>query len=345
MASAGQSAPDPELAQNSAEFVAQMQALKEWSGLTYRELTARADAAGDVLPRSTVANMLSRSTVPREELVAAFVRACGCGPGATETWLRVRKELARRERQSLEVPEYDVGDMEPGPGAEEPPPAQPRRPWLVRAVLPSAVAVLGVAALAVTLATRDSDESKEEGRKQRPSAAKTEKPVTYLPPGPPRPGRLQIRAVHSGLCLAEDGGQNGQLYQQPCAPGTIPRFSLKQVGPGWRIVTFHKTYGEGCTGVMEKSTEIGAPSRTRSAASVARPRPSASSRWARRYVATGCGLCTPASAPGWRTPSPGLAPRYASWPARRTRRASCSRSSVRQVRRSGRPSAARPARA
>ncbi|WP_405805981.1 hypothetical protein OG729_12230 [Streptomyces sp. NBC_00210] len=259
MASAGQSAPDPELAQNSAEFVAQMQALKEWSGLTYRELTARADAAGDVLPRSTVANMLSRSTAPREELVAAFVRACGCGPGATETWLRVRKELTRRERQSLDVPEYGVGDMEPGPGAEEPPPAQPRRPWLVRAALPSAVAALGVVALAVTLATHDLDDSKEEGKKQRPSSAKTEKPMTYLPPGPPRPGRLQIKAVHSGLCLAEDGGQNGQLYQQPCAPGTIPRFSLKQVGPGWRIVTFHEKYGEGCTGVMEKSTEIGAP--------------------------------------------------------------------------------------
>ena len=87
-----------------------MQALKDWSGLTYRELTARADAVGDVLPRSTVANMLSRTTVPREELVAAFVRACGCGPGATETWLRVRKELTRRERQSVEVPEYGVGD-------------------------------------------------------------------------------------------------------------------------------------------------------------------------------------------------------------------------------------------
>ncbi|MGI5403010.1 helix-turn-helix domain-containing protein [Streptomyces sp. CA-135486] len=259
MASAGQSAPDPELAQNSAEFVARMQALKEWSGLTYRELTARADAAGDVLPRSTVANMLSRSTVPREELVAAFVRACGCGPEATETWLRVRKELTRRERQSLEVPEYGVGDIEPDPGADEPPPAQPRRPWLVRAVLPSAVVALGVVALAVTLATRDFDDSKEEREKQRPSAAKTEKQPTFLPPGPPQPGRLQIRAVHSGLCLAEDGGQNGQLYQQPCAPGTTPRFSLKRVEPGWRIVTFHKQYGEGCTGVMEKSTEIGAP--------------------------------------------------------------------------------------
>lgn len=260
MASAGQSAPDPERAQNSAEFVAQMQALKEWSGLTYRELTAWADAAGDVLPRSTVANMLSRSTVPREELVAAFVRACGCGPGATETWLRVRKELTRRERQSLEVPEYGLGDSEPGPGADEPPSAEsPRRPWPARAVLPSAVVALGVVALAVTLATRDSDDSNEQGKKPRPGATKTEKQVTFLPPGPPRSGRLQIRAVHSGLCLAEDGGQNGQLYQQPCASGTTPRFSLKQVGSGWRIVTFHKKYGEGCTGVMEKSTEIGAP--------------------------------------------------------------------------------------
>ncbi|WP_326655405.1 hypothetical protein [Streptomyces sp. NBC_01750] len=92
-----------------------MQELKDWSGLTYRELTARAEAAGDVLPRSTVANMLSRSTVPREELVAAFVRACGCGPGATESWLRVRKELTRRERQAVEVPGFGTGGQ-PAPG-------------------------------------------------------------------------------------------------------------------------------------------------------------------------------------------------------------------------------------
>ncbi|GGT29930.1 hypothetical protein GCM10010271_37410 [Streptomyces kurssanovii] len=70
-------APDPERVRDPAGFVAAMQALKDRSGLTYRELTSRAEAVGDVLPRSTVANMLGRTTLPREELVAAFVRAAG----------------------------------------------------------------------------------------------------------------------------------------------------------------------------------------------------------------------------------------------------------------------------
>lgn len=60
----GRSAPDPREATDAASFIAQLQALKDWSGLTYRELSARASALGDVLPRSTVANMLARSTVP-----------------------------------------------------------------------------------------------------------------------------------------------------------------------------------------------------------------------------------------------------------------------------------------
>lgn len=294
MDSDGPAAPDPEQAQSSAEFVAQMQALKDWSGLTYRELTARADAVGDVLPRSTVANMLSRSTVPREELVVAFVRACGCGPGATETWLRVRKELSRRERQSFEVPEYAAGQPEPEPGSEpgseagpepgpEPgpgteesaPPEPPRRPWLARAVLPTVIVALGVVALAVTLASRDSDESENRQGENRQAEKRqsTEQPGSSQPrpsqsgssqsgpsqSGSLQPGPVRIRAVHSGLCLAEAGGQNGQLYQQPCSPDTTPRFSLKPIEPAWRIVTFHRQFGEGCTGVKDKSLEVGAP--------------------------------------------------------------------------------------
>ncbi|MEU9608769.1 helix-turn-helix transcriptional regulator [Streptomyces sp. NPDC048057] len=108
------SAPDPEDARTAAEFVARLHALKDWSGLTYRELAQRASAVGDVLPRSTVANMLSRSTLPREELVVSFVRACGCGPDGIDSWMRVRKELARRERQSTEVPEYGAGGAAAG---------------------------------------------------------------------------------------------------------------------------------------------------------------------------------------------------------------------------------------
>ncbi|MFV0127700.1 RICIN domain-containing protein [Streptomyces sp. HMX112] len=94
----GDIAPDPREARDPTGFIARLQALKDWSGLTCRELSARAEAAGDVLPRSTVANMLSRTTVPREESLTAFVRACGAGPDALETWLAVRKELAARGR-------------------------------------------------------------------------------------------------------------------------------------------------------------------------------------------------------------------------------------------------------
>lgn len=119
------SAPDPEDARTAAEFVARLHALKEWSGLTYRELAQRAGAVGDVLPRSTVANMLSRSTLPREELVVAFVRACGSGPDGIDSWLRVRKELARRERQSTEVPEYGADGAATGGAVAVDEPAEP----------------------------------------------------------------------------------------------------------------------------------------------------------------------------------------------------------------------------
>lgn len=57
---AGRHTPDPRGARTPAEFLARLQALKDWSGLTYRELSARAESGGDVLPRSTVANMLAR---------------------------------------------------------------------------------------------------------------------------------------------------------------------------------------------------------------------------------------------------------------------------------------------
>ncbi|MFG2896495.1 hypothetical protein ACGFZH_05455 [Streptomyces zaomyceticus] len=92
----GRHTPDPREARTPAEFLALLQALKDWSGLTYRELSARAEGRGDVLPRSTVANMLARPTLPREELLTVFVRACGVAPGELAGWLEVRRELAGR---------------------------------------------------------------------------------------------------------------------------------------------------------------------------------------------------------------------------------------------------------
>ncbi|MFJ9432112.1 RICIN domain-containing protein [Streptomyces sp. NPDC101490] len=108
--SPGEHVPDPRGAGSPAEFRAHLQDLKERSGLTYRDLAARAAERGDVLPRSTVANMLARATLPREELLTVFVRACGLPPEEAEVWRRVRDRLARREP-------YGGGGTGPDPGA------------------------------------------------------------------------------------------------------------------------------------------------------------------------------------------------------------------------------------
>ncbi|MEU7024124.1 helix-turn-helix transcriptional regulator [Streptomyces sp. NPDC046203] len=94
----GETAPGARGARSPAEFVARLQALKDHSGLTYRQLSARAEARGDVLPRSAVADMLARSTVPRAELLAAFLRACGVPPEAAAEWEAIRRDVALRAR-------------------------------------------------------------------------------------------------------------------------------------------------------------------------------------------------------------------------------------------------------
>ncbi|WP_030321195.1 helix-turn-helix domain-containing protein [Streptomyces flavochromogenes] len=104
----GRHTPDPREARTPAEFLARLQALKDWSGLTYRELSARAEARGDVLPRSTVANMLARATLPREELLTAFVRACGATSAELEDWRTVRAELAGRGAYGAAEAEADA---------------------------------------------------------------------------------------------------------------------------------------------------------------------------------------------------------------------------------------------
>ncbi|MDX3226138.1 helix-turn-helix domain-containing protein [Streptomyces sp. ME19-01-6] len=86
--------PQPHDVKDSAEFVAVMRQLRQWANLSYRELERRAGAAGDVLPRATLAGALNRQELPREELVAAFVRACGGDEATVETWVGVRKRLA-----------------------------------------------------------------------------------------------------------------------------------------------------------------------------------------------------------------------------------------------------------
>jgi Concanavalin A-like lectin/glucanases superfamily len=106
-------APDPREATSPAEFAAQLRRLKAWSDLTYRELEKEAARRGHVLPHSTIATALKRDSLPRTELVAALVSACGCDDDTVALWVAARRRLS-------------AGDGPVAPVAD-PPPAGPHR--------------------------------------------------------------------------------------------------------------------------------------------------------------------------------------------------------------------------
>ncbi|MFD0568239.1 helix-turn-helix domain-containing protein [Kitasatospora gansuensis] len=79
----------PDQAEDTAGFIALMRQLKDETGLTYRQLEERATEQGMVLARSTLADVLNGRSLPRPELLSAFVRPAarrtgrrtGSGPG------------------------------------------------------------------------------------------------------------------------------------------------------------------------------------------------------------------------------------------------------------------------
>ncbi len=105
--------PRPEQASTPAEFVAALRALKLWSGLTFRQLSAKARASGDHLAISTIASALSRSTLPRREVVAGFVRACQLDDEVVADWVAARDALLAHSEQ----PESQRPHRAPTPAA------------------------------------------------------------------------------------------------------------------------------------------------------------------------------------------------------------------------------------
>ncbi|HEU0088878.1 MAG TPA: peptidase inhibitor family I36 protein [Pseudonocardiaceae bacterium] len=130
--------PDPGGAGTPAEFVAAMRRLKHWTGKGFRHLEQRAEASGHLLPRSTLTAALSRDSLPREELLIAFVSACGCADDEIERWVATRRRIAATHQP-------DPPDPAPVPHSTEP--ARPGGPG--RKPVGVALAVLAMAALAM----------------------------------------------------------------------------------------------------------------------------------------------------------------------------------------------------
>ncbi|MFK8910705.1 RICIN domain-containing protein [Streptomyces sp. YS-3] len=86
--------PDPATAHSPEQFVELMRQLRRWADLSYRQLERNANDADGVLPRATIAAALSRDELPRAELLAAYVRACGGDDEAVTAWLNARRRLS-----------------------------------------------------------------------------------------------------------------------------------------------------------------------------------------------------------------------------------------------------------
>ncbi|MFM9608190.1 RICIN domain-containing protein [Streptomyces niveiscabiei] len=219
----------PYEARDAAEFVAVMRLLKERSGLTYRELEVKAARNGDVLARSTLADVLGRANLPRPDVVAAFVRACGDGE-RVGAWLEARERIASGAVELDSAPE----ELSSGPA--------PRR-FRVRTGILVAVCLLPLLGLGLWWLLGDDNDDGDGGSGDARAAALS--------------GWVTIRPARTPeLCLT-DGRDRAGVYpnavavQLPCAQATVPRTYLEPAGENlYRVQWHHPQEGRGCLTVM-----------------------------------------------------------------------------------------------
>ncbi|MEU3661404.1 XRE family transcriptional regulator [Streptomyces sp. NPDC032940] len=232
----------PYEAKDAAGFVESMRRLKALSGRTYRELEEQAARNGDVLARSTLADLLRRTSLPRPELLAAFVRACG-DERRVGAWLDARERIAAGAGTGSATPGTapdtgtDTDTDTDKPQSAEPPAERPRRSRGRTVALVTALTLPLLAVAAWGLLPHGADGSDASG-------TATDGWVTVRPVRTP------------DLCLT-DGRDRAGAYgsavavQLPCARSTVPRTYLEPVGEGlYRIQWHHPEEGKGCLTVM-----------------------------------------------------------------------------------------------
>lgn len=84
--------PDPVQATSVADFVHLLRRLKRWAGNPSLATLHRRTG----LPRSTICDALRphRTSLPRLELVQAFVRGCGGGDAAVAAWVAAWRRVS-----------------------------------------------------------------------------------------------------------------------------------------------------------------------------------------------------------------------------------------------------------
>jgi transcriptional regulator with XRE-family HTH domain len=216
---------------DATAFVAALRELKQRSGLTLRGLEEKAAAQGEVLARSTVADMLRKDSLPRPELLAAYVRACGVDE--PEPWLRARERLA-------------AGVVAPAAGT-----SPGRAPWQRPSLVLTIVVVAALVATAVVL-QRDAPTAPDPA-----AGSRTTGPGPDLLPLPPGGSRVRVHAADApGLCLSEGRDSTGRYPHavaalRPCHEAG-PRVFLDPVDDGTAAIKWEHPVDRdiGCLTVM-----------------------------------------------------------------------------------------------
>jgi hypothetical protein len=234
----------PYEARDAAGFIHLMRQLKERSGLTYRELEERAARSGDVLARSTLADILRRTSLPRADVLTAFVRACG-DERRVGAWLDARDRIAAAAAAAPAVSGPEAaeahGQIEESTG--------PRRRWAEgrKLVLAASLTLLTIALLALGAWGLLPGSSGDSGA---PAAAAT-------PSRTSGGGWVTIRPISTPeLCLTDGRDRDGAYgravaVQLLCSRATVPRTYLEPAGEDlYRIQWHHPQHGKGCLAIM-----------------------------------------------------------------------------------------------
>lgn len=249
----------PYAAEDAAGFVESMRRLKALSGMTYRELEEQAGRNGDVLARSTLADVLRRDRLPRPDVLAAFVRACGDGQRVGD-WLEARERIAEGSAgqggdQSAPAPAPAASSPVPHDGHEEVSAVgresedaaartpRPRRRLLLAL---AAVGLLVVAGIGVRAWQSGAEDTRDDA------------PVARGEAQAPVDGWVTVRpAGRTDLCLTDGRDRRGAYgsavaVRLPCAGAPVPRTYLEPAGAGlYRIQWHHPELGKGCLTVMD----------------------------------------------------------------------------------------------
>ncbi|TMR03457.1 hypothetical protein ETD83_10690 [Actinomadura soli] len=261
------SVSEPDDLSDVPSFKAGLRRLKAWSGMSYRELERKAKAAGEILPATTIADMLnpSRPRMPRENQVRALVRACGCDEDQVAAWLRTRRRIVMSEAAPPDgrpaahedggqpgtdvVPAPDDPHVRPGPASVHP---VRRRLTSGRTAINGLLTACGILLLVgagAPLVAPALDGKADSAEAPRPQSMAIPRPPA---PGLPVSGPYRIRAAHSSLCLSERRGTTSGLVLQTSCSRAFPPMSLEhQAATRYRITTDHPEFGPGCMGISK----------------------------------------------------------------------------------------------